>query len=71
VGKQLLEAVVSEARKKGVPYLDVKPVARNAEAVRFFRKQGFNTVGHIDLFIDFSNRSWKSGLKIHECEFDF
>jgi GNAT superfamily N-acetyltransferase len=71
IDKRLLKAVVCEARKKGVPYLNVKPVARNVKTIRFFHKQGFKTVGHIDLFMNFSNRSWKSGLKVHGCEFDF
>jgi ribosomal protein S18 acetylase RimI-like enzyme len=71
IGTKLVETVVSEARKRGVGYLDVKPVARNVETIKFFQKIGFKNVGHVDLFIDFSNRTWKRGLKIHDCEFNY
>jgi ribosomal protein S18 acetylase RimI-like enzyme len=71
IGKRLIETVVSEARKKGVHYLDVKPVARNMQAIRFLYEQGFKIVGHVDLFMDFSSRTWKSGLEIHGCKFDY
>jgi GNAT superfamily N-acetyltransferase len=70
-GKRLIETVVSEARKKGVHYLNVKPVARNMQAIRFLYKQGFKIVGHVDLFLDFSNQTWKSGLEFHGCKFDY
>jgi GNAT superfamily N-acetyltransferase len=69
IGKRLIETVVSEARKKGVHYLHVKPVARNTQAIKFLYKEGFRNVGHIDLFMDFSSQSWKPGPEIHDCNF--
>jgi len=71
IGTQLIETVVAEARKRGVRYLDVKPVARNVKTMKFLYKQGFRNVGHIDLFMDFGNHTWKSGLNIHGCEFSY
>ncbi|MDH5459898.1 MAG: GNAT family N-acetyltransferase [Candidatus Bathyarchaeota archaeon] len=71
IGKQLIETVVSEARKKGVRFLDIKPVARNVNAVKFLYKQGFKNLGHIELFMDFSNYPWKLGLEVFGCEFNF
>ena len=71
IGKRLIETVVSEARKKGVSFLSIRPVARNINTIKFLHKQGFRNVGHIDLFMDFSNRAWKSGLEIHRCKFNF
>jgi ribosomal protein S18 acetylase RimI-like enzyme len=71
IGKRLIEAVVSEARKKGAHYLDVKPVARNIQAIKFLYKQGFNNIGHVDLFMDLSNQIWKANLEIHGCKFNF
>lgn len=71
IGTKLVEAVIPEARKRGVSYLDVKPVARNVQTIKFLYKQGFRNVGHIDLFIDFGNRAWKPGLGIHGCEFNY
>ena len=71
IGKRLIETVVSEAREKGVRLLNVRPVARNINTIKFLHKQGFRNVGQIDLFMDFSNRAWKSGLEIHRCKFNF
>ncbi len=71
IGTQLVEKVISEARKTGTKFLDVKPVARNAEAISFFHKLGFRNLGHVDLFIDFSNRKWKSSLELHGHKFDY
>jgi len=71
IGTKLIETVVSEARKKGVRFLDIKPVARNISTVKFLYKRGFQNLGHIDLFMDFSNRPWKSGVEIFGCKFDY
>jgi GNAT superfamily N-acetyltransferase len=71
IGEQLVETAISEARKLGVKVLNVSPVARNAEAVRFFYKMGFRNIGHVGLFMDFQNRKWKSSLELHGRKFDF
>ena len=71
IGTKLVETAVSEARKKGVKFLEIKPVARNVNAIRFLYRQGFQNLGHIDLFMDFSNRPWKPGLEIFGCKFDY
>ncbi len=71
MGKQLLNTVVSEARNLDIRILNVKPVARNIQAIKFFYKQGFKNLGEIELFIDFSEYPWKRGPKLFECQFDF
>ena len=71
IGKKLVDTVISEARNEGVRFLNVKPVARNIEAIRFLYKQGFKNLGHIELFLDFSDYFWKPGPEVHGCEFDF
>jgi GNAT superfamily N-acetyltransferase len=71
MGKLLVMAVMAEARRLGVKYLNVLPVARNVQAMRFFRKMGFKNIGHVGLFVDFSGRKWKSSVELHGCEFDF
>ncbi len=71
IGTKLIETVVSEARKKGLRFLDVKPVARNIKAIKFLYKRGFKNLGHIDLFIDFSDYPWKSRLEIFGCKFNY
>jgi ribosomal protein S18 acetylase RimI-like enzyme len=71
VGTKLVETVVSEAQRRKVRFLDVKPVARNMKTIRFLHKLGFRNLGRIDMFMNFSDSIWKSGIKIHECEFNF
>jgi GNAT superfamily N-acetyltransferase len=71
IGKQLIETVVSEAHKKGIKFLNVGPVARNIKTIKWLYKQGFKNLGYIQLFMDFSNRSWKPGPEIFGCKFDF
>lgn len=71
IGTRLIETVMAEARERGVRYLGVKPVARNAPTIRFLNKLGFKNLGQIEIFMDFSGRTWKPGLKIHDCEFAY
>jgi N-acetylglutamate synthase-like GNAT family acetyltransferase len=71
VGKQLIEAVVSEARKIGVRFLNIKPVARNMKTIRFLYKQGFKNLGCVELFMCFSDYAWKAGPEIFGCKFNF
>lgn len=70
IGKKMLEVVISEARKRHVKFLTVKPVARNMQAIKFLYKQGFINLGHIDMILDFSNYKWKSGPELFECNFN-
>lgn len=71
VGKQLVERTISEARKMEIRYLNVKTVARNLEAIDFYYKQGFVNIGKIELFMDFTGRKWKSGLRLDGINFNF
>ena len=71
IGTQLIKSVVSAARTKGVKFLNVGPVGRNIQAIQFLCKQGFSNLGHIELFMDFSNRVWKPGPEIFGCRFHF
>jgi len=70
VGTKLLKRVIAEAHKIGTT-LNVSPVARNIEAIRFFHKAGFNKLGRVEMFIDFSNRTWKPYLELHGCKLDY
>lgn len=71
IGKSLLHEVLKEARRLRVRFLNVSPVARNIDAVRFFYGQGFKNLGHIGLFMDLSECKWKQGPKLFECQFSF
>jgi len=71
LGRRLVKRVIAEAEKLGIRLLSVKPVARNVEAIKFFYRQGFKNIGYIELFMDFSKRQWKKGLKIFNLRFNF
>jgi GNAT superfamily N-acetyltransferase len=71
IGKQLVEHIIGEARKRGIRNLKIKPVARNQETIRFLYKQGFKTLGFIELFMDFSGHTWKSGPRIFGCDLNY
>ncbi len=72
IGHQLATAVIAAARAAGMPLIKVKPAARNAPAIRFFHDLGFDTVGQIELFLDFSpqaDRRWQAGERIAGRDF--
>ena len=71
VGNQLIETIISEARKIGAKFLCIKPVARNMKTIKFLYKQGFRNLGYVELFMDFSGYVWKQGPEIFGCKFGF
>jgi ribosomal protein S18 acetylase RimI-like enzyme len=73
IGTALLEHAIREAKKAGLPSVSIKPVARNREAIRLFRRVGFDTVGAVELFVDLRGKKhiWKAGLKIFGISFRY
>ena len=74
IGNMLLEKVTGEAEKLGVLCLSVKPVARNTEAISFFHRSGFNSLGQIELFKWLgppSQFELKSGMMFNGKPFDY
>ncbi len=67
IGRQLAEHVVGEARAAGMGQLLVRPVARNAAAIRFFYDLGFDALGQVELVLDFrplADQRWRPGATI-------
>ena len=74
IGKTLVNHVIKEAKSRGIHYLNVRPVARNLDALSFFHDMGFQTLGHIQLFMDFEDskkKNWKSGISLFGCSFRY
>jgi len=74
IGRALLNHVVEEARKLGVRYLSVKPVARNVEAISLYYDFGFQILGEIEMFMDLgapSPGTWKSGPELFGHPFKY
>jgi len=70
-GAQLVRRLVAEARKLGAKHLNVEPVVRNVEAIKFYHELGFVNIGQVQLFIDFSQKTWARRLKMHNLKFDY
>jgi GNAT superfamily N-acetyltransferase len=73
IGRRLLERMLDEARARGAKSVSIRPVARNALAIRRFHEAGFRTLGHIELFsrLDPSPQEWKPGPRLHGREFRY
>ena len=71
IGTMLMEALVRRLEGAGIKYLNVRPVARNVKAIEFFREHGFDKLGRVELFIDFTGGSWKKGLKLFDMDFEW
>ena len=70
VGRALAEAVVASARDRGLRQVLVRPVGRNAEAIRFFHAQGFGVHGQIELIFDLTaSERWRPGAQIAGLDF--
>jgi GNAT superfamily N-acetyltransferase len=72
IGRLLVEAVVEAASGLGIRLLSVRPVARNADALRFFHRMGFGVLGHVEAFMDLTERSdrWVPGETLAERDFE-
>ncbi len=74
VGRLLIDIVVADALARGYEYLAVRPVARNAEAIRRFYGVGFRTLGgHVDLTMDLAagRQRWLDGQHVHGLRFKY
>ena len=74
IGRALLDRVVREAEKLEVRFLNVRPVARNAEAIAFFHSAGFRLLGRVELCMELRPSppgAWKSGLELSGRSFDY
>jgi ribosomal protein S18 acetylase RimI-like enzyme len=49
IGEALAKQVIAEARALGKRWVNVRPVGRNVDAIRFFRRAGFEVLGRLEL----------------------
>jgi len=71
IGSRLLKAIVEQLEGTGIRFLNVRPVMRNRKAFEFFRHKGFDKVGRVELFIDYTGRDWKKDLKLFDMDFEY
>ncbi len=74
IGGSLANAVIEAARKQDGKMLSVSPVARNDSAIRFFHDLGFDTLGHLQMFMDFSpanRQKWRCKKRMAGRDFRY
>ena len=74
VARLLIGRVVEESRGRGYEYLAIRPVARNAAAIRRFHAARFTALGgHVDLTMDLAPRrhEWLPGASLHGLDFNY
>jgi ribosomal protein S18 acetylase RimI-like enzyme len=67
IGRQLVDAARARAVVAAAKTFSVRAVARNAEAIRFYREAGFNVLGYVEMFEDLREDSparWVKGQTI-------
>jgi GNAT superfamily N-acetyltransferase len=69
VGRALVERVAAEARAGQSLGVFVRPTARNASALAFFRSAGFDVLTYVRLELDFEPRDRSLGASLAGLEF--
>jgi N-acetylglutamate synthase-like GNAT family acetyltransferase len=71
IGRALVETAVAAAQADGVRQIKASPVVRNTSALRFFHRLGFDTLGHVDLLLDFERPAdyWRERETLGDVEF--
>jgi ribosomal protein S18 acetylase RimI-like enzyme len=74
IGARLAQEAIAESRRLGVKYVNVRPVGRNLEAIRFFHREGFRLLGRFELSIALETASPFGSarrIEINGLEFDY
>jgi GNAT superfamily N-acetyltransferase len=74
IGRALIGRAVDEAARRDWEYVAIRPVARNASAIRAFHASGFQALGgHIDLTMDLKPRRhrWLGSVEVHGVDFGY
>ena len=73
IGGRLIQHVIAEAKERELDGIKIRPVARNADAIRCFFRHGFDVLGHIEMFqkLKPSDQKWIGRLDVHGNEFRY
>lgn len=72
VGDALARAVIERAKADGMRGVEVRPAARNSDAIRFFHAHGFDVLGQVELVLDLARpERWRPGERLADREFRF
>jgi ribosomal protein S18 acetylase RimI-like enzyme len=72
IGSALARAVIDRARADGMRGVEVRPAARNGDAIRFFHAHGFDVLGQLELVLDLAApERWRRGERLAGRDFRF
>lgn len=73
IGRRLIERMLLEARARGARSVSIRPVARNALAIRRFHDAGFRILGHLEMFqrLEGAEQDWQPGIDLHGRAFRY
>jgi GNAT superfamily N-acetyltransferase len=72
IGAALTNVVIERARVDGMRGIEVKPAARNSDAIRFFHAHGFDVLGQLELVLDLAKPGrWRQGERLAGRDFRY
>ena len=72
IGDALARAVIERAQSDGMRGVEVKPAARNSDAIRFFHAHGFDVLGQLELMLDLARpERWRDGERLAGRDFRY
>jgi GNAT superfamily N-acetyltransferase len=72
VGARLARQAIEESRRLGMRFINVRPVARNVEAISFFHREGFDVLGRLEMSMQVDGGSFtntETTLDLHDLRF--
>ena len=72
VGLTLATTLIDAAKAEGLRGVEVRPVARNTSALRFFHGLGFDVLGQLELTLDLVKpERWRAGERLADRDFRY
>jgi GNAT superfamily N-acetyltransferase len=74
IGVRLAQHAIAESRRLGMKFINVRPVARNVEAIAFFHREGFRLLGRLELSLRLNAGPFPDGeqsIDVHGVRFRF
>lgn len=74
IGARLAQQAIAESRRLGMRFINVRPVARNVEAIAFFHREGFRLLGRLELCFPLNAGAFpdpEQGFDVHGLHFTF
>jgi GNAT superfamily N-acetyltransferase len=74
IGARLAQQAIAESRRLGMKFINVRPVARNVEAIAFFHREGFRLLGRLELSLRLNASPFPDAeqrIDVHGLHFTF